>query len=141
MGKKYRYIRLLDIHNYDGWELIEVIPKKFEDEYNRGIMCYDNTPQVDVEQILKENERLKKEVIAKEEEYNDMLDQRNSVEYNLELLKQEKEVVKAEAYKEFAERLEPKLANNTDISAVGYQSVIDDIENLIKEMVGEDNGR
>ena len=47
--------------------------------------------------------------------------------------------IKAEAIKEFAERLEPRLANNTDISAVGYQSIIADIRNLVKEMVGDNN--
>ena len=46
---------------------------------------------------------------------------------------------RTEAIKEFAERIEPKLANNTDISAVGYQSVIAIIDNLVKEMT-EDNG-
>lgn len=45
--------------------------------------------------------------------------------------------IKTEAIKEFAERLENKLANNTDISAVGYQSVIGDIINIIKEMAGD----
>lgn len=48
-----------------------------------------------------------------------------------------KKQIKAEAIKEFAERLENKLANNTDISAVGYQSVIGEIINLVKEMAGD----
>lgn len=39
--------------------------------------------------------------------------------------------------REFAERIELKLANNTDISAVGYQSVIADIRNVVKEMTEE----
>lgn len=41
---------------------------------------------------------------------------------------------RAEAIIEFAKKLENKLANNTDISAVGYQSIIADIDNLVKEM-------
>lgn len=41
---------------------------------------------------------------------------------------------RALAIKEFAERIEPELANNTDISAVGYQSVIAIIDGLVKEM-------
>jgi hypothetical protein len=44
---------------------------------------------------------------------------------------------KIEAIHEFAERLEPKLANNTDISHVGYQSIIADVDNLIKELTEE----
>ena len=55
-------------------------------------------------------------------------------------MKREKERAdnaRAEAIKEFARMLEPKLANNTDISAVGYQSIIAEINNLVKEMVGD----
>lgn len=40
---------------------------------------------------------------------------------------------------DFAERLSFRLANNTDISAVGYQSVIAEIDAAIKEMT-EDKG-
>lgn len=40
---------------------------------------------------------------------------------------------------EFMHRAENKLANNTDISMVGYQSVICDMEEAYKELVGEDN--
>lgn len=39
--------------------------------------------------------------------------------------------------KEFAEKLEEKLANNMDISCVGYQSVIADINDIVEGMVGE----
>ena len=49
------------------------------------------------------------------------------------------ETAKADVIKEFAERLEPRLANNTDISAVGYQSIVAEISNLVKEMVGDNN--
>ena len=88
-----------------------------------------------------EIERLENEVIAKENEYNDMLDQRNSVEYNLELLKQEKSVVRAEAIKEFAERLKDELSNLPRIHLDNYDYYVlgfDFIDNLVKEMVGED---
>jgi nitric oxide synthase oxygenase domain/subunit len=44
------------------------------------------------------------------------------------------DTARAETIKEFAERIEPKMANNTDISAIGYQSVIAIIDNLVKEM-------
>ena len=41
---------------------------------------------------------------------------------------------------EFMHRAENKLANNTDISMAGYQSIICDMEEAYKELVGEDNG-
>ena len=46
------------------------------------------------------------------------------------------EKAKSEAIKEFAERIESELANNTEISSVGYQSIIA-IINLVKEMTEE----
>lgn len=44
---------------------------------------------------------------------------------------------KAEAIKEYMKILEEKLSQNTDISNVGYQSIIFDMEQGYKEMVGE----
>lgn len=44
---------------------------------------------------------------------------------------------KAEAIEEFAERIEPKLANNINIGLAEYQFVIADINNLVKEMTEE----
>lgn len=41
------------------------------------------------------------------------------------------------AVKEFVKKLESKLANNMDISCIGYQSVIGDIDSIVKEMVGK----
>lgn len=51
--------------------------------------------------------------------------------------KERADTARAEAIKEFAERIEPKLAHNTDISAVGYHSVIADIQSVVKEMTEE----
>jgi hypothetical protein len=45
--------------------------------------------------------------------------------------------LKAEAIKEYMKILEEKLSQNTDISNVGYQSIIFDMEQGYKEMVGE----
>ena len=42
---------------------------------------------------------------------------------------------------EFMHRAENKLANNTDISMVGYQSVICDMEEVYKELVGDSNAK
>jgi N12 class adenine-specific DNA methylase len=44
---------------------------------------------------------------------------------------------KEEAIKEYMKILEEKLSQNTDISNVGYQSIIFDMEQGYKEMVGE----
>lgn len=49
---------------------------------------------------------------------------------NSDLVKQ----IKAEAIKEFLRKQEIELANNTDISAVGYQSVIELNIKILKEM-------
>lgn len=42
---------------------------------------------------------------------------------------------------EFMHRAENKLANNTDISMVGYQSVICDMEEAYKELAGDSNAK
>ena len=45
---------------------------------------------------------------------------------------------RADAIKEFAERLQSKLAGNTNLSALAFQAAIYDMHNLVKEMVGGD---
>lgn len=80
-----------------------------------------------IKSLQAENERLKTDVLAKEEEYNDMLEQRNSVEKYLE-------TAKAEAYKEFAEKLKKESYERIDLTA--YVEV-NDIDDLLKELVGE----
>ena len=78
-----------------------------------------------------EIERLKNENMAKEAEYNDMLEQRNSVERYLE-------TVKSEAVKEFAERLKEKSFKTLRNYGLTKDVVeVCDIDNLVKEMVGE----
>ena len=44
---------------------------------------------------------------------------------------------KAEALEQFLKRFESRLANNTDISHAQYQSIIFDINEAYKEMVGD----
>lgn len=72
-----------------------------------------------------EIERLKDMVEAAEDHYNPLPFKG--------IFDQKIAEAKNEAINEFAKRLEPKLANNKDISAVGYQSVIADIDSLVKE--------
>lgn len=90
--------------------------------------------------------RLQNDVIAREQEYEDMLHQRNSVERHLEIAKAENErlehqletlclalrLAKAEAYKEFAEKLcEDRVSNDPVVIAAKC---------LLKELVGDQNG-
>ena len=71
-----------------------------------------------------EIERLKNENMAKEAEYNDMLEQRNSVE-------RYPETAKSEAVKEFAARLKCEVPQETGVIRCS------DVNNLVKEMVSE----
>ena len=49
--------------------------------------------------------------------------------------------ISAEAYKEFAERLKEKAYTECDITGHKYQVVqIEEIDNILKELVGADNG-
>ena len=57
--------------------------------------------------------------------------------YDLELLKQEKSVVKAEAIKEFAERLKKKKAQIYFDDGSQRVIYLCEIDNLSREMVGE----
>ena len=72
-----------------------------------------------------EIERLKNDIMAKEAEYNDMLDQRNCVEEYLE-------TAKSEAVKEFAERLKEKSYQRFDYSELVFEISEGDIDNLVK---------
>ena len=70
---------------------------------------------------------------------------RNHIQEGIDLAKQLPEmiaIVKAEAYKEFAERLKEYLGTHYDLSGDKKTHMIvdvDDIDNLLKELVGEDN--
>jgi hypothetical protein len=106
-----------------------------------------NRLQAEIEQYKDYNskwiekcEELKAEVFAKEQECIDMQEQRDSVEYNLELLKQEKSVVKAEAYKEFAELIKKDFENpyiqKLGLDFVDFLKGV--VDNRLKRTVGED---
>lgn len=61
------------------------------------------------------------------------------VDKDLEELDRPLTEIRVEAIKEYMKILEEKLSQNTDISNVGYQSIIFDMEQGYKEMVGECN--
>lgn len=134
------------------------------EEYIEGVACTKD--QCPVAKMKAENERLEKRL---EEEKHALFEQqaytaklqaeierlegesnetfhkweilaKSTKDHYAELYEEAKGVVRAEAIKEFAERIEPKLAHNTDISAVGYQSVIADIQSVVKEMTEGKDG-
>ena len=114
------------------------IVQKIEDK-NKEIL-----ELIDIINSLKaEIEKLKEEVKDKERAYNDEFCLRKEWKNKCQELLQEKQTTKAEAYKEFAKRLENKIKTecnpygkptydyDTSISIMNY------MDNLVKEMVGE----
>ena len=89
-----------------------------------------------------EIEKLKEEVKDKERAYNDEFCLRKEWKNKCQELLQEKQTTKAEAYKEFAEKLEEKLCDCRTVSDGEYcgfdcGDTHECIDNLLKEMVGE----
>lgn len=75
---------------------------------------------------------------AEIERLNELLETRHKV---FETKCEELEIAKAEAYKEFAERLKENINKRfVEDNTMIYRCVhIKDIDNLLKELVGEDN--
>lgn len=43
--KKYKYIRVMNIENYDGWEIIKIIPKVENNaDYCMAVIMYEDKP-------------------------------------------------------------------------------------------------
>ena len=85
-----------------------------------------------------EIEKLKEEVKDKERAYNDEFCLRKEWKNKCQELLQEKQTTKAEAYKEFAEKLkEKKQEVFTAVNDSSYAVTVYNIDNLVKEMVGE----
>ena len=117
--KKYNYIRLININNYDGWDLVEIIPAKFENHYDMCVVCFDDAPKL--EDIIK---RQKSEIEQWKEEANKYQSMWCEVVNDIPS-------VKAEAVKEFAEMLKAELS-------FGKYIATEQIDNLAKEMVGDE---
>ena len=102
------------------------------------------------EELKAEVERLAKETKDKERAYNDEFCLRKEWKTKCQELLEEKQIAKAEAIEEFAERLKNEIINDTAYACdstqhsgyYDYQIKIGDIpeyiDNLVKEMVGED---
>jgi FtsZ-binding cell division protein ZapB len=84
-----------------------------------------------INRLQLDNERLKNEVFAKEQECIDMQEQRDSVESHLE-------TAKAEAYKECIENAKEELYEWVGAdSSIPYSRIKKVLDNLLKEKVGE----
>ena len=76
MSKKYRYIRLENISNWDGWDLVEILPATVKGYYDMCVMCYDDAPSQQEQEIKKLHdalERLEEEHIKERAEYMESL--------------------------------------------------------------------
>lgn len=90
-----------------------------------------------INRLQADNEILNKETKDKERAYNDEFCLRKEWKTKCQELLEEKQIAKAEAIEEFAERLKNSFFDN------GYESPDVDfdyfVDNLIKEIVGENN--
>ena len=72
MSKKYRYIRLENISNFEGWDLVEIIPAKDKECYNMCVMCYDDAPsqqELEIEKLHEALGRVEEERLKERAEY------------------------------------------------------------------------
>ena len=72
MSKKYRYIRLDDLANYDGWDLVHIIPRLDKTCYQMGVICLDDTPKNEgVESYINiiETQRLEIDMLIRKKNY------------------------------------------------------------------------
>ena len=112
----------------------EEIIKRLERCVNRGNRNYDtdivldliNRQKAEIEKLKAENRILSRNA---DTAFQDVLDERR------ELFEPE---IKAEAYKEFAERIRECCASNNDLSADTWLSITTDINCVLKELVGEE---
>ena len=95
--------------------------------------CYEKMTDDLLSLINRQKAEIKK--LEKVEHFADKTIETQKAE--IERLQHEIQYGKAITIGKFAGKLESRLANNTDISAVGFQSVVDDIESVLTEMVGE----
>lgn len=112
-----------------------------QDEVNRAATMREKTLQI-VENLQSENERLEKETKDKERAYNDEFCLRKEWKTKCQELLEEKQTARSEAYKEFTEKLKEFMHNRFKaLDEYEFEYITErDINNFIKEMVGEDNG-
>lgn len=57
MGKEYKYVRLENIDQYGGWDIVEILPAKTADKYSMAVMSREEPPKCN-EVISEFNARL-----------------------------------------------------------------------------------
>jgi N12 class adenine-specific DNA methylase len=90
------------------------------------------------EALLEDIKSSSNQVIEQQAEIEKLTINMNAFGLGMKREKERADTIRAEAIKEYMKILEEKLSNNVDISNVGYQSIIFDMEQVYKEMVGDD---
>ena len=100
-----------------------------------------NRQQAEIERLKKCNEEWRQELIQDRKEYfANVKKYRDAIaEKNEKMFLEAEAQIRPEAIKEFAEKLEHKLADNGDMTMAMWLSVVTDMHDLVKEMVGADN--
>ena len=119
-----------------------------------GYLC-DNSIDL-INRLQEENERLQKSYLRNQEIFAEQSLENERLKAEIERLKEKNECyaeleqgcyvsgykkIKAEAIKEFAERLKEKSDSRFDYSELVFEISEEDIDNLVKEMAGEDNAK
>ena len=94
MSKQYRYIRLGNIEKYEGWELVEIIPAKFEGYYDMAVMCNGETLKND--ELQAEIKALQNALDYEGNELHCARELVNGLKAELEFLKTREEKTKAD---------------------------------------------
>ena len=117
MSKKYKYIRLENIERCEGYELIEVLPSKFQDRVDMAVMRFDDTTQK-LEELTKkfniqgqEYDRLYKESLRWKTEVDRL---QNLLDDKCDMC-----IARTKAVKDFADRLcQDRVSNDSVVIAV-----------------------
>lgn len=97
-----------------------------------------NRQEEENESLKAEVERLRKAIEKTDYAYFKKSCELDNLIYDIELLKQEKSVVKAEAYKEFADRLDKEFSG---VGTCNYGCVHHKTRKVLNELVGDKNGK
>jgi FtsZ-binding cell division protein ZapB len=133
---KYKYIRLENIENYEGWDLVHIIPRISAEHYQMCVIGFDDTPQKEVESYIDTINRQKVEIECLKDEKNQLECDIVNERMNLEQLQAGFEIGIEEAIKYFAERLKaqrikPEFPWDDFVVTEGT------IDEVLKEMVGD----
>ena len=113
-------------------EILEICVNKTETfviNRNANTLDYD---KVTIKDILGVINRQKDKIEFLEEKLDNL-------EYEFDLMREEKQVIEKRAVKEFAERLKKKFS--WQYTTALWKPLCETVENLLKEMVGENDGK